>query len=500
MPLDTATPLTPAWWLARLTKRLNEERKNVDTLDAYYRGDHPLPTMPEKFRPLFRVFQQQARSNYLALIVEATLERLRVGGFRVGDDAQADDAAWTRWQAAHLDADSVHVHRHMLALRRGYVMVGRHPRRDGILITPEHPTQVITEAYPDDARDVRAALKLWEDDITGRLRANVFLPKGESSDAGYVLRFEGTRDSAADLLGSTTPTLLLQLFREWRLIDSGPTGVDRVPIVPFTNRPDGKGGARGEFEDVLDVQNRINSTLFHRLVGEQFGSFRQKVILNYAFAEDDAGNPIPPDLKHDPGSAWFLDSDGERPLSFHEFSQTDTSGLIAAVSTDIRDLAAITRTPPHYLLGGIVNSSGDALKAAETGLVAKVKERMLQAGESWEDVMRLAAELDGDTTDLSQAEVVWSDPESRSIAELYDAAVKAKAADVPWRARMELLGKSPQEIDRLEAERISDAALEATMAPAPPAPGEEQGRTPSQAASDADLSARNGAPATESRT
>lgn len=461
MAIDVTTPEAPGWWLLRLARRLQDERPAIDRLQAYFDGDHPEPHGPDKLRRVFRRFQRLARTNYLSLVVEAPLERMRVVGFRTGaqGDAAGDSETWRLWQSAHMDADSVLVHRTMLALRRAYVIVGPHPRKsDQVLITPEHPSQVTLESSVSDRRDVRAALKLFEDDFRGVVRAYLYLPdrtviyESPSSTASSLAN--GTLEFTADTVG------------EFKVVDVQGNPYGEVPVVEFANRPTLLGNARSEFEDVIDIQDRINTTLFHRLVAEQFGSFRQKAILNYEFGEDEDGNIVAPDLQSDPGAAWFLEGEN---LRLFEFSQTDTRNLIEGVTTDIRDLAAITRTPPHYLLGGIVNSSGDALKAAETGLTAKVRERTAQAGEGWEQVMHLAHLVTGDTdrAAIPDMETIWADPESRTLGELADAAQKKKAIGVPWRQLMEDLGYSPQQIDRMETERASDALLQSFTVPMP---------------------------------
>jgi hypothetical protein len=466
------TPFSPEWWLRRLTAKLNGQRKDIDYLDALYRGNHPMPDVPEKFRLLFRGFQKIARTNYLALVVESPLERMNVVGFRVGEDDNTDSATWDRWNAAHLDADQVAVHRMMLSLRRGYTMVGVHPRKAGqIVITPEHPSQVIHESWPEDRREVRAALKLWTDDIGGYARANVYLPKGEAGlNAGRVFRYRGAKNGATDiLLTSQHDSVLLEGFMEWDLIDSMPTGLDEVPVTPFENRYDPLSGPRGEFEDVIDIQLRVNNTIFHRLVAEQFGSFRQKAILDYVLERDANGDPIPPELRNDPGTAWIFEpgEDGNTPSLF-EFSQTSTTDIIAASAADIRDMASITRTPPHYLLAGMVNVTGDALKAAETGLIMKVKrEHIPEASGGWEATMAKAALLSDDLTDFTNAETLWADPESRTLGELADSALKKKAAGVTWRQLMMDLGYTPDAIDRMESERVQDALTQSLMNPAP---------------------------------
>jgi hypothetical protein len=123
------------------------------------------------------------------------------------------------------------------------------------------------------------------------------------------------------------------------------------------------------------------------------------------------------------------------------------------------------------LIGGVVNVSGDALKAAETGLISKVRDRQRSFGESWEQTMRIAFRVLGDEAKAKAhtAETLWRDPESRSIAELADAAVKKSAAGVPWRQRMEDMGYTPQQIARMEIDRAADA-LNAQTATDPTVP------------------------------
>jgi hypothetical protein len=308
--------------------------------------------------------------------------------------------------------------------------------------------------------------------VGGYLRANVYLPKGEAGlNAGYVFRYRGARNSSQEvLLASQTHQALFEAFQEWELIDSMRTGLDEVPVTPFENRYDPISGARGEFEDVIDIQLRINNTIFHRLVAEQFGSFRQKAILNYVLERDADGNPVAQNLRNDPGTAWIFEpgEDGAVPSLF-EFSQTSTSDIISAAASDVRDLAAITRTPPHYLLSDMIQVGGDALKAAETGLIMKVKrEHIPEASGGWEATMAKAAQLANDSTDFTNAETLWADPESRTLGELADAALKKKTAGVTWRQVMIDLGYTPDAIDRMESERVQDALTESLMQPPQP--------------------------------
>jgi hypothetical protein len=134
----------------------------------------------------------------------------------------------------------------------------------------------------------------------------------------------------------------------------------------------------------------------------------------------------------------------------------------------VQHLAAITRTPPHYLLGAMVNISGDALAAAETGLTSKVTERSAEFGESWETVYQLAGMVQGKTVP-DDCEVLWADPQFRTLMEMAAANVQLVTAGVPWRTRMSLLPFTPSQIDRMSSERAADAMLNSILSP-PTAP------------------------------
>lgn len=450
MALEVGDPQTPEWWLFRLGKRLSADTPKLLELDAFDRGDHPLPFGDRRCKPTYERFQKEAQSNFVGLVAESVLERLTVTGFRMGGqgEASADDRANLIWQANQLDADSTLVHRAALVKRRAYVIVGPDPSNPSKpIISPEDPLEVIHESDPLYRRRIRAALKTWTDDVEGARFAIVYLPKSlhyyrspipssSSAEIWDPARWDMWKDPAANIMGE-------------------------VPVVPFINRPSIDRFGMGEFEDVLPIQKRINATLLHRLVVTAMQSFRQRWGKGVTTTDEDGNESRPFDAGAD--LLWLVEDENAQ---FGDFAQADLQPILSSIQHDIRDLAAITRTPPHYLLGEIVNASGDALKAAETGLVSKAKERMRQFGESWEQAMRLAFRVSGFEDAAVDAETLWADPESRSMAELADASVKKQAAGVPWRQRMVDLGYTPSVIDRMEAERAQDALLAGLGQPA----------------------------------
>lgn len=458
-----STPGSADWYLLRLGQQLSADHTRLRDLEKYDNGNHPLPIGNQKMRDTYHRLQKMARSNYTGLVVEAVRERLRPLGFMTGAEGTrtTDAEAWRIWQANSLDAESKLVHHQALALSRSYVIVGPNPDDPKTpFITSEHPCQVIHEADPVQTRKVNAALKTWFDPMKRRHLAIVYLPDGI-----YYYRHVQTMGASG-----------LQPDVEWNAQsweadpDEGANGfapnpiAPMVPVVPFISRRE-RGGL-GEFEDVTDIMDRINVTMLDRLVIQTMQAYRQRWGKGIK-VEDEKGNPQRP---FDPGAdlLWLVEDEA---AEFGDFQQADLAGIISAVSGDIRDMAAISRTPPHYLLAGIANVSGDALSTAESGLVSKVRDRQIEFGESWELVMRIVAMYAKSGSLDVTSSIVWADPERRTLSELADAAVKWESAGVPFRKRMELLGFSPQEIDRLVKERREEAQDPVFNNPLGTAPG-----------------------------
>lgn len=434
MPPDVGSPL---WWVVRLDKRLAERRPALETLSAYYEGEHPLPLAHERVRAQFQRMLARARANWTGLVVDAVAERLHVEGFRL-DSEQADTDAWAIWQRNELDAESEMVHIEALVCGETYVTVWADPKdAETPLLTPEHPTQMIHEYDPERPRELAAALKVWEDDWTGQRMATLYLPEG-------IHKFKASRGGG-----------------EWRVrgeVMANP--LQTVPVAVFRNRPRLLTGGRSEIDDVLDVQDRLNKTLLDRMLASEYSSYRQRYVIGMEIKYDENNQPVAP-FQAAVDRLWQAE---DPDVKFGEFAATDLGPYIAAVEADVTTMAAITRTPPHYLLGGMVNISGEALKAAESGLASKARARTRQFGEGWERMMRLAfAVLDDPRSKVADSEVIWRDVETRTEGELVDALTKMATLGVPKAALWERWGATPQEISRWQDMAFEEALNEAAV-------------------------------------
>lgn len=423
---------SPQWWLESLEAKLRRRQSDMTRWNNYYTGKHPLPFVRDKLRTDFARMLEMSRSNFCEVVVDAVEERLDVEGFRVSAsaDAEVDARAWEIWQANGLDAESQIAHVEALVKGRCPVSVWRGDPYPKIVV--EDPLEVCVAYDPADRRRRLAAVKIWRDEWTGALRAQVALPDG----LWVFTRGDGSK-GWVEQESEFTPNSL---------------GV--VPFVELRNRPRANGETRSDLEAVIPSQDRINKLLFDLMLASEVAAFRQRWATGLDIPKDEeTRQPLEP-FKAAIDRLWVSENPETR---FGEFGATDLRPYIEAIEQAVLHIAVQTRTPRHYLIEQGQSPSGDAIKSAETGLVKKVTRKQRFFGEDWEEVLRVARRFDGAADPAVDAEIVWADPESRSDAELVDAALKKAQLGVPTRQLWEDLGYSQTQIARFSAMRLQDA-------------------------------------------
>ena len=449
---------SPEWWRDRLYEKLCKRSAETKVFDDYYECEHPLPFLHEKARDPFRRLLKMSRANYMELVVDALVGRLEVAGFQSDAEGDADQAAWALWQDNNLDGGSSLAFLEAAIRGNAYLLVSPDSRL-GYRITPEHPTQVITEEKPGAPGELAAALKLWLDDWTARLCCTLYLP-------GNIYKF----DAPEPKTGAKPRWERREVAgEEW----GGKNVLGEVPFGELANRPRMLKPGASELRSVTGIQDRINKTIADRMMTQEFAAFPQKWVTGMEIPVDENGQDIEP---FDVAVNKILIAE-ENGAKFGQFAAADLTGYLKGKEADVHDIAAITSTPPHYLLGSMVNLSAEALKAAEAGLIHKIYQRRRYLEEGLERTMRLAGFAS------SQARIVWKSPEWRTEGELVDALVKMGTLGVPREVLWERWGATPQEIERWRSlnEEALDRAMEGDMAaeygpkPTEPAPEPVEG-------------------------
>jgi len=431
-----ASPLSPPWWRDRLLDRLAIQEGTATFFQRYYDGQFPdYGIVTKKYREEFAGMLRDIQDNWMQLIVDAEAERLHVDGFRLGDEPEADKAAWEMWQRAHLDSDSGIAHTTALTCGRAFALVA--PPQDGgdwPTITVEHPTQVIVATDPANRRRRLAALKRWVDDWTGHTRVTLYLPDG-------LWRWESDKPTAG---------------ARWDELpgDRNPMGV--VPVVPLVNRPDLFGGGRSELDALTSTQDQINKLVCDMIVASEFQAFQQRWATGVELAHDETTGEAKNPFKSGPGALYAVP---DEQANFGAFPMASLDAYPKLLENRVQSMASRSRTPPHYLLGGMGDfPSGESLKATETGLIAKARAQMRHFDEGWEEAIRLGfLAMDDTRAEAFTAETIWRDPESRTESEHVDSLVKLRSLDVPLQQLWEDKGYTPTQIGRFRQMAVEEA-------------------------------------------
>ncbi len=471
MAIDTTLPQSPGWWMGRLTKKMMIRQKRLMLLELYLRGNPPIGAGADQLRETYRAFQNKARSNFAELIVEAVRERMNVRGFRTSAESEdiGDSAAWDIWKANGLDIESIDVHEWMLGLGDAYVIVGMDG--DQPLITGEDPRQVVTEHDPMRPQKVVAALKLFHDDVNDYDLAYLYLP-GNVYVAGKPRRATSQQTTGPQFNANAWSWLNedLQIVAETVNAASAdfndmvaqplPSGFeDIVPVVRFANKHE-----RGEFEGHMDLLDRINHMILQRMVIATFQAFRQRAIKGTLPDVDEQGNTIDYEkvFSADPGALWQIPA----AVEMWESGIVDLSPILNSVKADVEHLAAVTRTPMHYLTPGESSQSAEGAALAKEGLIFKTVDRISRANVGWTNVMHLAFLFMGDEerSNLSSLQPIWAPAQRYSLTEMASAAAQA-ATTLPTETIQELVWQlSPEELARAKTQRQADVIFQQQMA------------------------------------
>lgn len=397
--VDTAT---------RLLRLRDDEQPRLQKIAAYMRGRQDSVYVPRGARQEYRWLIKRAKVNILPLVVTVVAQSLFVDGYR--PEKTADNAkAWEYWQANRMDGRQHGLHRAALKYGIAYnlVLPGTMAGQPMPVITPKSPRRM-TAFYGDAVEDEWPLLAVEV--------------KVENTAAGKTRRIVRLYDDECryTLTGSAE-----QRNSKLRLDDSVENAVEHhdlgvCPVVRFRDGDDldGDEAVRGQVEPLFDMADQLNATVFNKMMAEQYAAFRQRYVSGMV-ATDQDGNPKAP-FQAAVDRLWVAEDADTR---FGEFSATELGGYLESADATIKHIATVSQTPPHHLLGALVNLSAEALVAARDGLNSKIAEHKSLFGEEHEQTLRLAAHAAGDDAgwEDTSAQVVWRDTEARSLAQTVDA-------------------------------------------------------------------------------
>ncbi|MFB4320663.1 phage portal protein [Actinomadura sp. 21ATH] len=447
----------------RLTDELARRDPEVRRMDAYYRGKMRLKFASGEFRKFFGDRYRDFADNWCQVVADAPVERLTVTGIQPYGADKADAESWRVWQVNDLDAESQLGFLASVGAGRSFVLVWGNPDDDETpTVTFEDAGQAIV-AYEAGSRRRRvAALKWWQD---GSYEfATLYLP-----DEVWKLRRALRREEKPAQQAAIDEEIAKWEQRE--IADEpnpqpNPMGV--VPMVEMPNRPLLTADPISDIAGVVAMQDAINYLWALLFNSADFASLPARAILGAEMPKmpklNEAGEvigeiPIPLEKFTLDRVMWIEDENA----SIANWPAADLKAYTDVIEVAVGHIAAQTRTPAHYLIGKMANLSGDALIAAETGLVKRVEEKQLWMGASLREMFRLIALAQGNESKaqaISAGTLLWADPESRNVAQLTDSLMKLKTIGFPFEFLAARYGLTPPQIADVMAMREREAALD----------------------------------------
>jgi hypothetical protein len=402
-----------AWAIKEWGPIAQQEWARLDIFESYYIGKHKAPYEPPTATREFFELRDRSVTNLTRLIVSTLTQRLIVDGFRPSETAVENAPQWEWWQANGLDGRQKALYDE--AAKHGYagcmVLPGE---KDGVpapVMRPVSPREwwIGFEDYSDDWAFL--GLKQGQKSMYSATEVDQEIWHVLDDQARYVVRVGG--DTIVDILEVTQH------------------GLGVVPIVPFRNSWNLTRYPDGEISPAMAIQDRLNQTVFDLLVAQTYAASPQKWATGLASMPVGAdGNPII-EVQAFAKSLWMT---SDEDAKFGSLPEANLKNIVEAIEQALRMYGLLSQTPPHYLLGDLINLSAEALLAADTTLAKKVQDRQIIYGEAWEQAFRLAGAAAGDEQAASDtdAQIWWRDTEPRSIAQQVDALGKmAQMLQVP---------------------------------------------------------------------
>lgn len=398
---------------------MKDEKKLLDTIYDYTRGDHLLPYAPRDTTAEIKDTQKRSITNLIPLITGYPSQVLKVEGYRrgtFGDPDKIDDdelrfpQEWLDWQRNRMDARQHLIYETALRYGRAVVLAdnltGPKVRIDVL------PARRTIPFFRDPANDIRP-------------------------EAIVIVRRKPTEDIPG-LIDVWDDVNFYQLSYDDGASDGGdfsliakpvPHGADGCPAVRYHCFLDDEGSVQGVVERALPGQDRMNQSVFDTNVLSRNGSFKVRYAAglkptyrmdrNGEPVLDATGNPIPEPIAV--SQARMLVSDSKE-TKFGSLDETPLDGHLEAEDKAMRNLAITSQLPPHMFLGNLSNLSADALNAAEIGFRRFIGYLQSVFADSHEELLRIICELNDDTEGAESygGEVRWASISLHTFSALMD--------------------------------------------------------------------------------
>lgn len=425
--------LSPKDWYARLTTRMNRQRREALQWWKYM-------DLEQELVYVGRILQEQdGRFGALLLpwselVIESVVERQRLESFLSGE--QPVDDLVKSWEANDLEEKIDEAFTGSSVAGLHFMMVGPDGPGGFPMVTTEHCDQVAVELDPRTGQPIAGLYRWQEESLAGPTfdRAVLFvadIPGIADRRPGPCRVYEW--DWTSNRMVETDP------LGDWsRLIAEDPS-LPSVPFVPMLTNPR-KGVGMSDLKQIkpaLDGANQFATNMMG--AGEHHATGRKYAIgVDQSDFVDEAGNQVPL-WKVAMGDVWAVphpkdDGLGSTPpeTKVGQFAASDLRNFHESLKAIAQIAMSKYGLPPLYMGYASDNpASAEAIQFSLERLVLRATKRQLWWGGACRRSAKIQWAIMGNNPiDISGLEAKWRNPATPTMASKMDAAVKAVSAGI----------------------------------------------------------------------
>lgn len=427
-------------WKQRATSRIR-----LTKISDYAHGRGGIPELAPGASKELKDIASLSRLGMARTVLKTYLRGLTVTGFR-SPTAADNDPVWGWWQAHRMDARQALAHRPALTYGVSYASLLPDDRTGD----PARPAfwnplnAIVSYEAPDDEFPESAVLMR----PTREGRSMLFIDR--ETVTPVLLRKNGGAHQDGDIDGQRWENLEVtgDSWAHGAVYDGQPV----CPVVRFVDdAEDDERYGLGVVEPVIELNRAMNQVNFDRLVVSRFGAYDQKVIIGWSTEKQRLTEM----------SAAHISTIDRHPDDVRiESWQASALAPYSELIREMREQVALEAAIPLWAAGNISNVSTDTAAMIEAAHQRELGIKRNSYGESWEQLLRLAVDMNGQTQPADDAEMIWQATQVQTFAGVVDGITKlanipADAAGVPIEMMLDLIpGMSQQKIDA-----IADAIL-----------------------------------------
>jgi hypothetical protein len=390
-----------------LIRAVNEIRNHADhyrLAEAYYRGEVGEIFTSAAVQRLLREKVNAFNPNLACRVIDAVLDRVEIASISAGeDDALSQQVRDQVWNANRMGRYSKLVHRTSLVCGDSYLNVWPAEDEDlqGVQIHFNSPVTTRVFYNAEDPKKKDFAAKTWVEGSRDRVVTRVTLYY-----ADRVERWASKPGSKGDQMADFEP--YGEDGEQWPI----PNPFGEIPVFHFrTDEPYG----RPEHRNAWGPQNAINKITATQMSNVDFSGAPQRYLISEALSSmdgaqaavdwDDSVNPMDrkSNLSAGPGLVWNLP---DSVKSVGELKPTDPKNFLEPIGQQVRLMAASTGTPLRFFDPTGQVPSGEALRADEAPLTARISDREEWWEETWNDALVFASRVAG--IPVTSLDIQWA--------------------------------------------------------------------------------------------